>query len=259
MNQQAYYITKLKQVFSDKQRKNPQYSIRAFSRDIGIDSSSLSKILKGKRRFPLTKVDTLSKNLSFSPREKRVFIESLNNLDQVYEQISIDEEDKRYLLDESYFDIISEWEHYAVLELFELDEFIVNRKNMAFKLGLDLNRVDVVLNNLMDVGLLEFQNGEYVKVHGGLRTSEDILSNALKASHKETMEMGIEKIEEVDLDLRDFSSTTMAIDPKKLNEAKILIREFRQKMDSLLSKGDKSEVYQLAVQFYPLSHTLNKK
>ncbi|MNL64824.1 hypothetical protein D3C87_1890770 [compost metagenome] len=66
--------------------------------------------------------------------------------------------------------------------------------------------------------------------------------------------MGKAKLDEVDMMLRDFSSTTLAIDLDKLTEAKTIIREFRQKMSALLRDGNKTDVYQLAIQFYPLTH-----
>jgi hypothetical protein len=56
------------------------------------------------------------------------------------------------------------------------------------------------------------------------------------------------------MEFRDFSSMMMAIDPDKISEAKTIIREFRLKMDSLMEQGHKREIYQLAIQFYPLSH-----
>ena len=55
------------------------------------------------------------------------------------------------------------------------------------------------------------------------------------------------------MELRDFSSTTVAIDLDKLPEVKTIIREFRQKMTTLLRDGKKTDVFQLAIQFYPLT------
>jgi hypothetical protein len=40
----------------------------------------------------------------------------------------------------------------------------------------------------------------------------------------------------------------------KFHDAKMLIKEFRKKMAVLLSEGERKEVYQLAIQFYPLSN-----
>ncbi len=71
----------------------------------------------------------------------------------------------------------------------------------------------------------------------------------------DTLDMGKNKLEEVELELRDFSSMTIAGNPEKLAEAKTIIREFRQKLASLLRDGEKTEVYQIAIQLYPLIKT----
>lgn len=74
----------------------------------------------------------------------------------------------------------------------------------------------------------------------------------------ETLEIGKNKLEEIEVELRDFSSATVAIDLEKLPEAKTIIREFRQKMSALLRDGEKTDVYQLAIQFYPLTENAKK-
>ena len=61
------------------------------------------------------------------------------------------------------------------------------------------------------------------------------------------------KLDDVPVEFRDFSSMTIAVDPEKLPEAKAVIREFRQKMASLLRDGNKTEVFQFALQLYPLT------
>jgi hypothetical protein len=45
----------------------------------------------------------------------------------------------------------------------------------------------------------------------------------------------------------------VAIDLNKLPEIKVAIREFRQKMLELIKSGRPTEVYQLAIQLYPIS------
>jgi uncharacterized protein (TIGR02147 family) len=67
------------------------------------------------------------------------------------------------------------------------------------------------------------------------------------------MLMGIQKIDEIEIELRDFSSLTLVIDPQKINEAKQVIKEFRKKMTSLSMQDNPQEVYQLAIQFFPLT------
>ena len=53
METTTFYINKIKEDLSHKQRLNPHYSLRAYARDLGIHSSTLSQILKGKRPLPL--------------------------------------------------------------------------------------------------------------------------------------------------------------------------------------------------------------
>jgi uncharacterized protein (TIGR02147 family) len=71
--------------------------------------------------------------------------------------------------------------------------------------------------------------------------------------------MGIQKIDEIQMELRDFSSVTLVLDPQKLNEAKQIIKEFRKKMSSLSTQDNPQEVYQLAIQFFPLTKTVLKE
>lgn len=253
-NGQPYYLNKIKEDFSLKQRNNPHYSLRAYARDIGIHPATLSQIIKGKRPLPLKDSNAVATKLNLGPRERTLFLESLTRSKSALDQIKINPLDTRLMLDESYYQIIAEWEHYALLELFRLDGFQRTKEEVAHKLDLTLTRTEVVINNLVVAGLLEIdEDGKLQNVHSDIRTTEDITSQALRESHKETLKMAVDKLEEISVELRDYSSSTLAVDVKKIPEAKMIIREFRQKMAALLEDGEKSEVYQLAIQFFPLS------
>ncbi len=256
---QPYYLAKIKEDFSHKQRNNPHYSLRAYARDIGIHPATLSQIIKGNRPLPQKDSNHVATRLNLGPMERNLFIESLSRTKSTLDQIKINPVDSRLMLDESYYKIIAEWEHYALLELFNLKEFGRTKEEVARQLDLTLNRTEVVINNLVVCGLLEIdENGLLSKVHSDVRTTEDITSQALRASHKETLDLGKEKLEKIATELRDYSSSTLALDLNKLPEAKIIIREFRQKMAALLEEGERTEVYQLAIQFYPLTTTKEK-
>lgn len=255
MIESNYHIHKLKEYLSVKQRKNPSYSLRALSRDLSISPSTLSQILKGKRSIPKKRLKDICNKLELSPKEFTLFAESFQRSKTNIDDIKISKIDQRFMLDESYYRVIAEWEHYAVLELFKLSDFQVSEERISTKLGISENRAEVVINNLLACGLInQGTEGELIASHPDIKTTEDISNNALKASHKETMEIGVDKLNELSVELRDFSSTTLAVDMDKIDDAKTIIREFRQKMTALLSKGNKSEVFQLAIQFYPLSN-----
>lgn len=50
---------------------------------------------------------------------------------------------------------------------------------------------------------------------------------------------------------REFTFITMAVDKSKMIEAKTMIREFRDKLCAYLEEGEKTEVYELAIQLFP--------
>lgn len=254
METQAYYISKLQQHLCQKQRENPSYSMRAYARDVGIHPSTLSQILKGKRPLPYKDTPTLVKRLNLDPKERTRFLESVLRTKTSLDEIKIAALDERFIIDESNYSVIAEWEHYVVLDLFEVKGFKANSDHVSKRLGITEVRADVVLRNLVTAGLLEItKSGELKRVHDDVKTTEDIASRALRDSHKENLRLAAEKLDAIDVELRDFSAATFAVDLEKLPEAKTIIREFRMKMAALLKSGEKTDVYQLAIQFYPMT------
>lgn len=253
-----YYLKKIKDDLSLRQKANPSFSMRAYAKYIEVHPATLTQIFKGNRTLPFKNAKKVIEKLNLGPQERTLFMESLFktkiSLDKI--EIGTDISEDRFMLDESHFKVMSEWEHLAFLDLFDLKDFILDYSIIAKKLAITVNRVEVVVDNLITCGLLAYHEGKLVRVHSNLRTTEDYSNQALKNGHKETLEMGIDKLDKIDIDFRDYSSTTVAIDLAKLPEAKTIIREFRQKMVALLRDGEKTEVYQLAIQFFPLTERI---
>lgn len=259
---QAYYTIKIKEHLSLKQKENPQYSLRAFARDLELHHGTLGKVIKGIRPLPYKDAEKVTQKLRLSPKERTLFMESLLRRKLSLDSIKIDDLDERFMVDESYYKFLAEWEHAAVIELFHVKGFEPTSKEISKRLKVSENRAEVVVQNLLTCGLVLLnEENKLALAHPDIRTTEDIVNQAIRESHIETMKMGITKINEIEVMLRDFSSTTVAIDLKKIPEAKTIIREFRQKMTALLRDSeDKTDVFQLAIQFYPLTEVeTNKK
>ncbi len=255
---QSYYLSKIKEEFSRKQKANEHYSLRAYARDLGVHPSTLSQVMKGNRPLPLKDTESVVKNLKLGPKDRTLFMESLYRRKTSIDDIEISPLDDRFMLDESYYKALAEWEHFAVLELYDVVDFDPSINGIARKLKITPNRAEVVVNNLLTCGLLKTSDdGKLVRTHTSVKTTEDVKSQAIIESHKETLQMGMNKLEEIEVEFRDFSSTTVAIDLEKLTEAKTIIREFRQKMSALLRDGHKTDLYQLAIQFFPLTDSKN--
>jgi uncharacterized protein (TIGR02147 family) len=86
-----------------------------------------------------------------------------------------------------------------------------------------------------------------------VRAGNGLDSQALRISHRQSIEQAVVSLNETPLDLRDISSITMAIDLKKLPMAKKIIQEFRHKMADVMEAGNQTEVYNLNIQLVPVS------
>lgn len=253
--QRDYYIQKLQACFANAQRKNPSYSLRSYAKSLGMHSSTLSLVLKGKRFIPKKDFESVVSHLKLSPKEETLFRESMLMKKTKIDQIEIHKDFlERDFIEESQFSILSEWEHYAVLSLIETEDFVSCEKHISKRLGISENRANLVLNNLLNAELISKNKEGKINISTApLRTTEDINSRALIKSHEETLEMAITKLKEIDVKKRDFSSMTLSVDPNLLPEAKTIIREFRKKFATLMKQGTKKDVYNLSIQLFPFT------
>src|SRR5262245_17090739 len=155
MTTQTYYIQKMKEHLSVRQRQNPHYSLRAYARDLDIHPSTLSKIIKGERALPLKNAQRVVEKMSLSPKERTLFMDTLLMTKVKLDTIKIAEDDSRLILDESHHSVISEWEHFATLELFNLEGFVCSAEAIALRLNISANRANVVLTNLITCDLVK--------------------------------------------------------------------------------------------------------
>ena len=107
--------------------KNSQYSLRSYAKALDMDCSTLSKILRGKRVLGKRLIRKLAPSLNLSLPEIEKFISyDIRQKNLFIDRESDDLEYLQHTLDN--FQIISDWYHYAILELMRLDYFIPDSK-----------------------------------------------------------------------------------------------------------------------------------
>ncbi len=154
MPSQLHYLVVLNQTFADRQSRNPSYSMRAFSRDLGLNPATLSLVLKGKRPLPTRYIDDLVQNLELSELEQMLFRESIYQAKTKLDEIKVPSDSPKLILDESHRQIIAEWEHLAILTLYEINNYLPSHAVLAERLGVEHERVSAVVDNLFSSGLL---------------------------------------------------------------------------------------------------------
>ncbi len=246
----------LQRHLADKQRRNPTYSLRAYSRDLGVHPGTLSAFLNRKRSLPQKTARKICDRLNLSPKYRNQFL----TLNQIKTE-SIDVPATESLqLNETQFQIIAEWEHYAFLSLMELRNFPKAKhkaiSTAAKRLEISIPRVKVVLERLLKADLIKLtKTGMLERTFERLSTTEDIVSQALRKAHSEELDLAKRSVEKTEIEKCEFRSTTLAIHPRNIAAAKKAMRKFQEEIELLLESEDATEVYQMCLQFFPLTKT----
>ena len=241
----------LRREYLKRRNKNVAFSLRAFARVLKVPSGRLSEIFSGKRKLTIQLAESIAQRLGMSPQEKERFLKSLPQngvrnrtwtpVDNAYKQLSIDT-----------FCVISDWYHYATLSLLELRDFDPSPKSIATRLGISVVEARAAIERLLRLELIARKGNSLVRTETSLTTTHDIVSSRLRRFHRQTLEKAIRSLEDIPLESRDITSITMAIDANKLPAAKRMISRFRRRMAGFLESGERTAVYTLNVQLFPL-------
>jgi transcriptional regulator with XRE-family HTH domain len=236
----------LQKQFTERCKKNPRYSLRAFAKTLDLDASSLSQILSGKRKLSKKGIQNICDKLSATPKELQMFglIENNNETEENYLQVDIDT-----------FSVISEWYHYAILELTYVSGFKTDPRWIAKKLSITVEESKSAIERLKRLGLLLEENGSLIKSSKRLTNNGTVnTSGAHKELQKQIISKALIAVDEVPQDEKDITSMTMAIDTKNLDKARLIIQKFRRDLCELLEDGNQEQVYNLGIQLYPISN-----
>ena len=136
----------LKKKFSQKKERNLSYSLRSYSRDLGLDPSNLSKIMNYQKEIGSRLRTRLGKKMGFQALEIDGLLKPNSHAkttDFNYNTHSL-----------QVFQVVSEWQHYAILEVFKLQSFSQKVSWIAHRLGLTIEKTKESIQRLQEVGLI---------------------------------------------------------------------------------------------------------
>ncbi|MCB9083023.1 MAG: TIGR02147 family protein [Bdellovibrionaceae bacterium] len=237
----------LNQVLADRKAKNPAYSLRALARDLGIGATSLSDALNGKRQLSKTSLRRMAEKLELSPLER----------DQIFSHSQLSklqfEEVERLELKEDTFRLIADWYYLAIMNLGKMKNCRADAKWLANRLGISQVEAHTALDRLLRLNLVETRRGRLVRTARPLATSRDIPSEAVRRHHRGNLQLAEKALDETPVELREFSSTTVATNPKNLKKAKDYLMKAKHRVAAILESGEPTEVYTLSFQLFPLT------
>lgn len=250
MKEQLALQNILRDRYASMQARNPAFSVRSFAKKLNISAGTLSLVLLGKRKVSKKLAKKISEHLHLDPHERSELIgqfQTAKNHDSIganYLQLSADQ-----------FQMVSDWHYFALLNLITTKGFRNDVAWIAVRLGLSKAKIVDAIDRLKRLELIEEnKKGVLKRTEARYRTTDDVVSIALRKSHHQTMDLAHDALDQVPLELRDFTWVTLPFDLKKIGQAKELIRKFQDDFRALLDEdASPDEVYRLAMQFFPLT------
>ncbi len=210
-------------------------------------------MLAGKRQISAQKFQQFANRLGLPPDEvarfqvpARLRRKRPPGGAEEYRDLSVDE-----------FEAISDWQHFAILELTQLQKFKPSAKWIAGALKISVPEVSATVDRLVRVGFLDVTDeGKWIDRSGAVSVYKGAFTSAAQRKlQRQVLEQSLRALEEVPIQRRDHSSMTMAIDSSKLPEARERIKKFRREMCEFLKDGrpKRDQVAHLAISLFPLT------
>lgn len=241
-----------------KKSTSPNWSYGQWARELGLKSTSaITMILKKQRNMGASMAKKFVTYFSFSDKEKDFFEKLIK-----FEKAS--KGDKRLLLlmveemrdeseddDNSQRSLFFNWRTHALREMSNLKDYQADPHWLKSRLDIDWSESQLAehLERMQEAQILD-QN---------LKATDKILSPDNRFSrkepityHEELMELSRRAVL-MPFNQRALNGSTICVDESKLEEAKKLILDFQIRLSKLCESQSGDEVYQLSIQFFPLT------
>ncbi|MEZ0391909.1 MAG: TIGR02147 family protein [Pseudobdellovibrionaceae bacterium] len=240
----------LNQKFIDLKSKNPRLSHRFYAQKLGISSGALSEILKGKRKVSPKLATRLAARLHLDPKTTAEFIGHQHASDS-----EVDSQLDYLQLSDDQFHLISEWPHFAILNLVKSEDCQHRAEWFAERLNLPLRTVQDAVDRLLRLGMLTFQKRKFTRSKAHFKTSDEVLNLSIQKSHLEDLEMIREHLTHLEVHERDLTSITFLLDPAKMPDFKKWIRKAQDQFSHKFETTKSTTPYRLTMALYPLKRS----
>ncbi len=240
-------------------QRNPAYSLRSLGKSLSVPPSSLSEWMSGKRAPKMEHAESILKLLE-CPQEKvkeilwEIKISDISKELMIKENIEkIEAEFDSSRLEKDIFKMISNWYCYAIVNLVELENFEYSVKFIVKTLGITEEEAQDALKVLLNTGILVEESGTLKASGNNLSTQTGVPDQSIRDFHRQILSLAQGALGHVPVQDRDFTNIMMPINVKSINQVKKEITTFRRKICKLLENGEKTEVYNLSIQLFPVT------
>jgi uncharacterized protein (TIGR02147 family) len=262
VNPKHHYSNLLQAFLDRKSAENSRFSLRAFSRQLGISASQLSRILSRKAPLTLDCANKIAPILySASSGKQEFFIDIVrlcnsgegepNIIEFLFNKLlSLDSGE----LDQARLRCLSDWSVVATFDAFGLAKPPRSLEDLASMLGVSLREAEVALRQLEHAQLLEPVEGWYQRKVEQFYTTCDVPSAIIRNLHRQLIGKAMQAIDGQDVSRRYLRGMSLSLNSELLPRVRELVEAFCLEVEKLEqeSSGSADSLYQLNLQFFDL-------
>lgn len=246
-----------------RQTRNPAYSLRAFSRDLGIGSSRLSEIINAKVGLSEARALQIAEKLQWSEEEKSIFVDLVQY--QHARSIIAKRAAQKRLRDRGIHvrgthknHIVPDWCCLALLELLKSHDQDSDGHELAGvlakRLGVLAEDVHMAMQKLEKHGHLVREGNKWTLKEPESISAHEFSAEAFQQFHLQILDKAQQALEKKSQHKIDFSSIVVGLNSQQLVYAKDRINEFRRNLIQELDEmSPKDGVYCLSIQLFELT------
>lgn len=254
----------LKQFFDRKKEQNSAYSLRALARDAEVSPAFVSGILSGKKKIPVGKLEKFGEVLEIDATSIRSIKKAIA-FDGMDEEIFRDIVSGGVRQDTNLFkplprkkiSLLSKWYYVAVLDLMTCHQFQSDETWISRKLGLLPSETKEALLVLKKLNLIEEEKGLLKKKIKKIRFTTTQSQVEIRQFHKQMIQKALQELEfktsTLDFNRRLIAGITLSASKKAIKKAKHKLSDVLHEIANELMDDTCDEVYQLNLQFFPLT------
>lgn len=230
-----------------RQARRPQYSLRAFARDLEMSPSFLCEFLAGRQGISRERVHWLAKKLNLPDEQREHFWdlveakfgrspESKKSANVRVVQRSRNQKGKLSL---ERFRLIADWYNLVILEILSLPDRKYGTKALAEILGISDKEVKSSLARLKLLGLIaESEDGAITVSEDVTSTEENGPNDAIRLAHQQMLQMHAAQTEKKTIAARESLSIAFGIADADWSDFR---RELKEAIVNVASKYSNRE------------------
>lgn len=234
----------LKSIFAKKTEKNPNYSLRAFARDLNISPGRLSVILTGKEEPGDRFIQSIMTTSKLSDEEK----EQIKNSQLLRYGLDLELAEGNVDISTGVPEDLTHLDVHSTLALLRTNEATDSHDWISRRLGISRERVDRAIESLIRHKIIVHRKNKYAQKVSGLIYHEKHQSpQKIAEQYHSYLMKTLPDLLKLDREHSLFATLVVPLDKKDLVKVRKILQSAFKRIKDLSDKSDRSEVYNLSI------------